>query len=139
MRTYGVRAGYIPAPTLDLFDALVADFLSLPDLEPEDRVSCHAVCRALAARHEGATCTDGWFSGVGHDHSWLDLGNGIIADMYPIGATGPFLVDASHWLIPWNRLYIPHPTLLDEGGRDRGHHDRIATELLGFLRANEQS
>lgn len=133
MRTYAVREGLIAPAVLAMFDAMVADFLKLPDLDPNHTVSCHAVCRALAFKYEGTNCVDGWFSGVGHDHSWLDMGGGIIADMYPIGGTGPFLVDASHWMIPWNRLYIPHPTLLDEGGRDRARHDAVARELFQHL------
>ena len=133
MRTYAVRAGCIAPAILSLFDALVVDFHALPDLDPEDRVSCHAVCRALAMRQESATCIDGWFHSVGHDHSWLDLGNGVIADIYPIAGTTPFLVDASHFMVPWHRLYIPHPKLLDEGDRDRAQHDDVALELFKHL------
>jgi len=133
MRTYAVREGLIAPAVLASFDAMVADFLRLPALETSGDVSCHAICRAFEIRYEKATCVDGWFSGVGHDHSWLDMGGGIIADIYPIGGTGPFLIDASHWVIPWSRLYIPHPTLLDEGGRDRARHDAVAQELLHHL------
>lgn len=133
MRTYTVRTGSIPTTILSIFDALVEDFKVIPDLDPVDKVSCHAVCRALAMRHEEAVCVDGWFGGVGHDHSWLDLGKGIIADIYPIAGSAPFLVDASHFMVPWHRLYIPHPTLLDEGGRNRKHHEQVAAEICALL------
>ena len=133
MKSYAVRAGYIPADKLTLFARIVEDFDNLPDLEPDDRVSCHSVARAMAMRHEQATCIDGWFKSVGHDHSWLDIGDGIIVDVYPIGGTMPFLVDASHWISPWHGLYIPHPTLLDEGGRNRNHHDSVAQELFDLM------
>ena len=133
MRTYSVRTGCIAPETLSMFSRLVEDFHAIPDLDPVDKVSCHAVCRALAMRDERVACVDGWFSAKGHDHSWLDLGGGIIADMYPIAGTAPFLVDASHFMVPWHRLYMPHPTLLDEGGRSREHHERVAYEICALL------
>lgn len=132
MRTYAVRTGCIAPWAQILFDRLVRDFEAMPDLESPETASCHAVCRALSRRHP-VQCIDGWFHAVGHDHSWLDLGSGVIADIYPIAGSGPFMVDASHFMVPWHRLYIPHPTLLDEGGRDRKHHEDVADILLKGL------
>lgn len=132
MRTYAERECIAPAK-LALFERLKADFEAMPDLDASDEVSCHAVCRALEIRHPGAKCVDGSFHAVGHDHSWLDLGDGVIADMYPIAATGPYLVDAGHWMVPWNKLYQPDETLLDRGNRDRARHERVAARLVAAL------
>jgi hypothetical protein len=73
---------------------------------------------------------DGHFYKVGHEHSWLDMGNGIIVDMYPIASSNPFMVDASHWMIPWNKLYISEPTLLDHNLERKSQQDVIALELF---------
>lgn len=136
MRAYAVRAGYIPAAQLSLFARLVETMDAMPDLDPAEDVSCHAVCRALAQLHPKAACVDGFFGGVGNEHSWLNLGDGIIADMTPIAGAGPFLVDASHWAVPWHRLYVEQADLLDQPNRSRGReaHDTVAkalTEAVG--------
>lgn len=132
MRTYAVRRGLIPRGKVALFARLRADFEAMPDLDPADVVSCHAVCRALAMRHP-VRFVDGCFMEVGSDHSWIDMGDGVVADMYPIGGVTPFMVDASHWMVPWNRLYIEKPDLLDHGNRDRARHDQVALLLVAAL------
>lgn len=133
MRTYAVRTGCIAPEKISLFEKIISDFEAIPDMNPVEKTTCHAVCRALAKKYEKASFVDGWFSKRGHDHSWLDLGEGIIVDVYPIAGIGPFLVDASHFMVPWHHLYIPHPTLLDEGGRDRAHHEKVAEEIFALL------
>jgi len=134
MRTYAVREGMIPSAKLELFERLRADVEAMPDVEPSDAVSCHAVCRALEIRHPGAVCVDGFFHAVGHEHSWLDLGDGIIADMYPIGGVTPFMVDASSWMIPWTRIYIRKDDLLDGRRPRRAVHDGMASRLVAALK-----
>lgn len=128
MRTYARREGYVTDRAMALFERMKADMEAMPDLGAPEDVSCHAVCRVLAARH-GVRCVDGFFGGVGNDHSWLDLGDGVIADMYPIGGAAPFLIWAGHWAVPWHALYVERATLLDEG-RDRARHETMAL-LLG--------
>lgn len=133
MTPFALRRGNIPAAKRRLFERLRADFEAMPDLDPADLVSCHAVCRALERRHPGTRCVDGFFHAVGQDHSWLDLGDGIVADMYPVAGAAPFMVDASHWMVPWNQIYQPKPDLLDTGRRDRAHHEGIADQLVAAL------
>lgn len=130
MRTFAVRNGHIGRDKLALFERMRADMDRMPDLDPDDRVSCHAVCRALATRHPEARCVDGHFMATGHEHSWLDIGGGVIADMYPIAGAVPFLVYADHWIIPWNRLYIPKEDLL---GADMARHEEVAAILVAAL------
>lgn len=131
MQTYAVRAGYIPETALAVFEAMTADMAAMPDLNPKCRVSCHSVCRALALRHANAKCVDGWFYAKGHEHSWIDLGNGIIADMYPIASSGPLLIDASHWMVPWHKIYIPKDNLLTPSRT--AEVDAIAQQLVQAL------
>lgn len=138
MRTYAVRAGYIPEAKLETFERMAADIAALPDLDPADLVSCHAVCRALELRHAGATCVDGWFASVGQEHSWIDLGDGVVADMYPVASAGPFLVDASHWMSPWNKIYQPKHDILHGARLDNVHHDHIAHRLLEALAEHDR-
>ena len=133
MRTYAVRAGYIPAAKLALFETMVAELAAMPDLDPAEDVSCHAVCRAFAILHPEVACVDGHFHAKGHEHSWLDLGDGIVADMTPIASSGPFLVDASHWMVPWNRIYIEKADLLVGDRRGEGFHDRVAERLIAGM------
>lgn len=133
MKTYAERAGYIPAEKIAIFQRMAADVKAMPDLDPADLASCHAVCRALELRHKGARCVDGWFGGVGQEHSWMDLGEGIVADMYPIAGITPFLVDASHWMSPWNRFYTPKPDLLHNARLGLVHHEQVARRLLDAL------
>ena len=134
MRTYAVRAGYIPAAKVALFEAMVAEMTAMPDLEPAEDVSCHAVCRAFERLHPETHCVDGFFQAIGNEHSWLDLGDGVIADMTPIASSGPFLVDASHWMVPWNQLYIERADLLDDARGRRKQAEAIATELIEGMR-----
>lgn len=130
MRTYAVRAGYIPAEKLALFETMVTELAAMPDIEPAEDASCHAVCRAFAALHPEVACVDGFFHAVGNEHSWLDMGDGIVADMTPIASSGPFLVDASHWMVPWNRLYIERADLLDDGRGRREKAEAVAARLI---------
>ena len=65
MRTYAVRAGYIPAAKVALFEAMVAEMTAMPDLEPAEDVSCHAVCRAFERLHPETHCVDGFFQAIG--------------------------------------------------------------------------
>lgn len=116
MRTYAVRQGMIPAAKVELFESMRSQIADLPDLEPDDRVSCHVLTRVLASLNDGPVVIDGWFGGKGNEHSWLDIGDGLIADVYPIGGATPFLVDASGWWNPWNKLYVPHPAVME--GKD---------------------
>jgi len=138
MRTYALRAGYIPAGKLEAFERMAADVAAMPDLDPAEYVSCHAVCRALELRHQGARCVDGWFSGVGQEHSWMDLGDGIVADMYPVASSGPLLVDASHWMSPWHKLYQPKHDILHGARLDNAHHDRVAQRLIEALAESDR-
>jgi len=142
MRTYAERAACINTDTLATYHVMLADFERLPDMEPIDRVSCHSLCRAFAMRYENVTCIDGWFAKVGNEHSWLDMGGGVIADMYPIAGIGPFLVDASHFMVPWHHLYIPHPELLKKeargDGRNLEHHKAVALEIYEILKKSRK-
>lgn len=132
MTPYAIRQGYLKPEKVALFARLREDFDRMPDVDPSDAVSCHAVCRALERRHPGATCVDGHFHATGHEHSWLDLGDGVIADMYPIAGAVPFMVDASHWMVPWNRLYIRKDDLFTTEA-ERSRHERMADVLVEAL------
>lgn len=134
MIPYAIRSGYLSSTKLNLFRQLVKDVEEIPDHPNCEIVSCHAVCRALVILHPELNYVDGYFYKIGHDHSWIDMGDGIIADMYPIAASNPFLVDASSWVIPWEYLYIPEPDLLYKGNRDRKTHEDIARYLVEEVR-----
>lgn len=140
MTPYAIRAGLLPTDKIDLFRRLVEDFEAMPDLQPSNRASCHAVCRALEKRHPTATCVDGFFQAVGNEHSWLDLGDGVVADMYPIAASNPILVEIGHWLSPWHKLYMPRHGMLDDGTRriTRADHEAVAAELVAALEEHDR-
>lgn len=127
MRNYVVREGMIPQSKVDLFERMRSQIEALPDLDPTHRVSCHALTRVLAALNQGPVVVDGWFAGKGNEHSWLDMGDGHVADVYPIGGATPFLVDASGWFNPWNALYVPHPAVV-EGKDDLDETVRLLLE-----------
>lgn len=89
----------VPNDRLALFKRIrrTVRWLPEPDLGRDDRgrpvlLSCHMLCRALAA-HFPVTCKDGCF-GPGHaTHSWLDVGDDLLVDPYPWATLGgPLLV-----------------------------------------------
>lgn len=136
MLTYAVRQNYVSVEKYKLFNQLVEAFNTFPDFPEPDIISCHAVCRALVKIFEGheLTCVDGYFHTKGHDHSWLDLGGGIIADMYPIAGCNPFLVDAGHFMIPWNKLYIKDDGVLPLGSEKLCINEKMADMLVNSFK-----
>jgi len=67
-------------------------------------VSCHILSRALA-KFFPVIVKDGSFGGL-IEHSWLEIGNGLIIDPYPPGVVGgPILVDPRWLTVPWMSLY----------------------------------
>lgn len=129
MRCYAVRKGYIPSTKLEAFEQMRSLIADLPDLEPSHRVSCHVLTRVLAARFPDVTAVDGWFAGKGNEHSWLDMGDGIVADVYPIGGAVPFIVDTSGMMNPWNRLYMEQASVM----KGKTGVDETVSELLEWV------
>jgi hypothetical protein len=117
MTPYAISSGYIPQPLLDIFHIMRTAFEKLPDFEDEV-ITCHALCTAFAKRYD-LTCVDGYF-GTGNEHSWLikEEHPKVIIDMYPIGGASPFIV-YKHWILPWDKLYIPKVFHIDKESRDR--------------------
>lgn len=136
MLTYAVRKHFIPSQKYVLFNRLVHTFNAFPDFPEAETVSCHSVCRALTTLFEGQGLytVDGYFSAKGHDHSWLDLGDGIVADMYPVAGGNSFIVDASHFMIPWNKLYIKDNSVLPLESDKLKRHEEIAQQLVNAYR-----
>lgn len=106
MRLYCEREGFIPQRKVALFRNMTAAIEALPELEDAEAVSCHVLTRILAGMFPGVVVVDGHFQSRGSHHSWLDMGEGVVADVYPIGGVVPFLVDTNGYLNPWNRMYI---------------------------------
>jgi hypothetical protein len=106
MRLYCEREGFIPKRKIALFREMTTAIEALPELDEAETVSCHVLTRILARMFPGVAVVDGHFQGRGSHHSWLDMGEGVIADVYPIGGIVPFLVDTNGYLNPWNRMYI---------------------------------
>jgi hypothetical protein len=130
MRLYCEREGYVPECKIVLFRRMVSMIEALPDIDPPERISCHVLTRILAKRFEGIRVVDGNFQGRGSHHSWLDLGEGVVADVYPIGGVVPFLVDTSGYLNPWNRMYLPDETVVAGLEEDP---EAIADEMLATM------
>lgn len=101
----------VPKDAQALFMRIRRTVRRLPDvrLGPDGRgeelpVSCHMLCRALAA-YFPATCRDGYFGEGAATHSWLEIAPCIYVDPYPWAMLGgPVLVYAGG-LSPWRRLY----------------------------------
>lgn len=101
----------VPRDAQALFMRIRRTVQRLPDvrLGPDRRgeelpVSCHMLCRALAA-HYPATCRDGYFGEGAATHSWLEIAPLIYVDPYPWAMLGgPVLVYVGG-LSPWRRLY----------------------------------
>jgi hypothetical protein len=130
MRLYCEREGYVPEAKIALFHGMTAFVEALPDVDPPERVSCHVLTRMLAARFAGVRVVDGNFQGRGSHHSWLDLGDGVVADVYPIGGVVPFLVETSGYMNPWNRMYLPDPGVAEGLEEDP---QAIADEILATM------
>lgn len=130
MRLYCEREGYIPEARIELFREIVATIQAIPEMDPPEKVSCHVLARVLEKRFVGVKAVDGFFQSVGSNHAWLDLGDGVVADVYPIGGVVPFLVDTSGYMNPWNRMYIKDPKVVE--GLDV-HPDVVADELLAAM------
>ncbi len=67
-------------------------------------VSCHMVCRALAA-HLPVSCRDGYFGEGSATHSWLRTDAGLIVDPYPWAMVGGPVMVYAEGLSPWRTLY----------------------------------
>ncbi|MBI5654115.1 hypothetical protein HZC53_00455 [Candidatus Uhrbacteria bacterium] len=110
MTPYMMR--YVDQETNVLFTAMCRLISAMPDVElGQDAlgetilVSCHMLCRGLAAIYPEAEVRDGQFMGK-YDHSWLTFMDFII-DPYPVAMLGgPVLLHAVN-LAPWSRLYSP--------------------------------
>jgi hypothetical protein len=129
MRLYARREEGITPAKWDLFLAMEADVEALPDLDPPEAVSCHVLCHALSVRH-GVPAVDGWYAGRMNWHSWIDLGDGIVADMYPVAGGRPQIVDTNGMLNPVSRLYQEVPDALERIGV---RPDVLASVLLQHL------
>ena len=105
MILYARRIEGITAKKWALFQAMERDVDAFPDLEPAEAVSCHVLCHALSVRHN-LPMVSGWYGGKMNWHSWIDLGDGIIADMYPIAGGRSQIVDSNGILNPVARLYV---------------------------------
>lgn len=117
MTPYARRMEGITPARWNLFMAMAADVDALPDLDPPEAVSCHVLCVALSRRY-GIPVVHGWYGGRMNWHSWLDMGGMIVADMYPIAAGRPQIVDTNGYLNPVSRLYEEVPDALDRIGVD---------------------
>ncbi|MEY4744875.1 MAG: hypothetical protein RL272_820, partial [Candidatus Parcubacteria bacterium] len=67
-------------------------------------ISCHMLCRALAA-HFPVPCRDGYFGHGAATHSWLTTGAGLIIDPYPWAMVGGPVMVYAKGLSPWRTLY----------------------------------
>lgn len=126
MRLYCEREGFIPQRKVALFREMAAAIEALPEMEDTEAVSCHVLTRVLAGMFPGVAVVDGHFQSRGSHHSWLDMGDGVVADVYPIGGIVPFLVDTNGYLNPWNRMYIEDAGLV---AKLRTHPDDVVEML----------
>lgn len=109
-----MRRGIVNDAKMALFETMCGQLRALPDYDPVVRISCHVVVHALASIHDGCTAVDGWFNGRGNEHSWLRVGPDVVADMYPVAGTNPFMVVVDGGMNPWERIYAPVPDLLSK-------------------------
>lgn len=117
MKLYARRMEGITPAKWATFTSMVADVDALPDLDPPEAVSCHVLCTALSRRY-GIPVVHGWYAGRMNWHSWLDMGNRIVADMYPVAGGQPQILDTNGYLNPASRLYVEVPGTLERLGID---------------------
>lgn len=130
MRTYAVREGMITDGQVASFERMCAIVERIPDLQPTHLVSCHAVTRIVSRIMEGGPkVIDGWFAGKGCEHSWIDLDDGVIADLYPVGGACPFLVCTAGMMNPWRPLYAPRPQVVADKRDLPGIVDLVLREM----------
>jgi len=129
VRLYAHRMEGITSTKWDLFLAMAADVEALPDLDPPEAVSCHVLCHALSQRH-GVPAVNGWYAGRMNWHSWLDMGDGIVADMYPVAGGRPQVLDTNGYLNPASTLYVEVPGALERIGVDPAPLARILLDHL---------
>ncbi|MEY4744457.1 MAG: hypothetical protein RL272_402 [Candidatus Parcubacteria bacterium] len=101
----------IPPDDLALFRNIRRVVRRLPDvdlgIDGQGRrvpVSCHMLCRALAA-HFPVPCRDGYFGEGAATHSWLATGAGSIIDPYPWAMVGGPVMVYALGMSPWRALY----------------------------------
>jgi hypothetical protein len=117
---------------MEIFEQMRTIVGIIPDLEPSHLVSCHVVTRVVAHVVGGPLeVVDGWFAGKGYEHSWIDLGGNVIADLYPIGGACPFLVDTSGMMNPWRPLYVPNPKVVEDKSELSTIVERVLHEMKG--------
>ena len=112
MEFYAAAKGTIKPSDMALFWNIVRIVEHLPDIvfDPKERdwglcknqVTCHLVCRALAA-HFPAEYVDGYFT-RGYQHSWLlPNSRSSIIDVYPVAGASPFIVSVPR-PSPWTKF-----------------------------------
>ena len=120
MEFYAAAKGNIKPADMTLFGNVARIVEHLPDIvfDPKERewelcknqVTCHLICRALAA-YFPAECVDGYFT-KGYQHSWLvPHSRSSIIDVYPVAGASPFIVSMD-WRSPWKKFYLPADTYL---------------------------
>jgi len=131
MRLYAHRVeGIVPAKW-DVFMAMVADVEALPDLDPPEAVSCHVLCTALSHRY-GIPAVHGWYAGRMNWHSWIDMGDRIVADMYPVAGGRPQILDTNGYMNPVYGFYEEVPDALRSIGVNP---EPLAQVLLSHMSA----
>lgn len=113
MEFYAAAEGNVPSGDIEMFNRMVQVIKQMPDLifdptqrswsKSKNQITCHLLCRALAA-HYDVTVHDGHF--YNHfQHSWLVPKSGAcIIDVYPVAGVVPFIVAADP-RSPWVMLY----------------------------------
>ncbi len=96
-------------------------------------ISCHMVCRALAA-HFPVSCRDGYFGEGAATHSWLLTGARLIIDPYPWAMVGGPVMVYAEGLSPWRALYR-ECDLSRHFGRLRPDFDRHVAAVTDAVRA----
>ena len=125
---------------LALFTQIRRLVRKMPDLDlgPDGNgrpvaVSCHMLCRALAA-HFPVDCRDGYFGEGAATHSWLRTGAGLIIDPYPWAMVGGPVMVYAEGLSPWRSLYR-ESDLSAHFGRLKPAFDRHVAAVTDAVRA----
>lgn len=102
-------------------------------------VSCHMVCRALAATL-GLELKDGYFGDGAATHSWLLTKGGLIIDPYPWAMVGGPVMVSLEGLSPWRTLYREADLSRHFDGLRPGfdrHVEAVTAALKGALSRDE--
>lgn len=136
----------VPADVLDLFRRIRRTVRRLPDVDlgRDGRgepvlLSCHMLCRALAA-HFPVTCRDGCFGAGNATHSWLQATDELIVDPYPWATVGGPLLVYVGGMSPQRWLYNEKDisTHLDGLRPDFDRHVETVTDAVRQVLLGEQ-